>query len=157
MDNIRQYIFTSICMSILCGLVTELFANNAAYQKLLKFAAGMLMTVVAITPLTGKNIWQSDFLSANLHREAQHTLAAGQEQADGMLRQIITERTQAYILDKAVSMGAELSAEVFLTDTTPPTPEAIILDGEASPYVKKRLTAMLVSDLAISEDKLQWN
>ena len=156
-ENIRQYIFTLICMTILCGLIPEFFEKGSTQRKLLKFAAGILMLIVAITPLTGKEVLQFDCISADLPNQTQTALGVGQEQANDMLRQIITQRTEAYILDKATSLGANLSAEVLLSDAELPTPEAVILTGAASPYVKKKLCAILTSDLAVSEDNLQWN
>ena len=157
MESLRRYIFTLICMAILCGLVTEFFSNSPQ-KKLLKFAAGILMVIVAITPLIGKERIAFNWnLTGDLNMEAQEALRIGQEQADGMLRQIITQQTQAYILDKATSMGAELSVEVALSDTEPPIPEAVVLSGNASPYVRKQLSHIIITDLGISEDKLQWN
>ena len=156
-ENIRQYIFTLICMAILCGLVPEFFENNSLQKKLLKFAAGLLMMIVAVTPLTGKERLNINWMSADLTQEAQAALSSGQEQADGMIQQIIIQRTQAYILDKATSMGAELSVEVHLSDAELPAPESVVLTGAVSPYAKKQLSKILVSDLSISEDKLQWN
>ena len=158
MERIRQYIFMLICMAILCGLVQEFFDNNTTQKKLLKFAAGILMVIVAMTPLIGQERLQFNWnLSGDLNQETQDALSIGQEQADSMLRQIITSQTQAYILDKATSMGAELSVEVALSDTEPPIPEAVVLSGDASPYVRKQLSHILLTDLEISEDKLQWN
>ena len=157
MDSIRRYIFTLICMAILCGLVSALFENSSTQKKLIKFAAGILMVIVALTPLLGSERLKFNRIPTDLGMEAQSALYAGKEQADGMLRQIITEQTQAYILDKATSMGVELSAEVILSDTDPPTPETIVLTGTVSPYVKKQLSNTLISELEISEDKLQWN
>ena len=115
------------------------------------------MMIVAITPLTGKELLRFDRLSVEFTQETQTALQTGQDQANDMLRQIITERTEAYILDKAKSMGVNLSVEVVLSDAELPTPETVILTGEASPYVKKRLRTILISDLDISEEELQWN
>ena len=157
MDGIRRYIFMLICMAILCGLVPELFENNSTQKKLLKFAAGILMVIVAITPLIGREQLVLNWVPTDLEVEVQDALSDGQVQADDMYRQIITQQTQAYILDKATSMGAELSAEVILSDTELPTPETVVLTGNVSPYVKKQLSNILISDLKISEDKLQWN
>ena len=157
MENIRQYIFALICMAILCGIAPEFFENDSSRYKLLKFVAGLLMMIVAITPLMDKEKLELHWMTEDLEQEAQSALSIGQEEAEVMLRQIITEQTQAYILDKATSMGAVLSADVILSDAEIPTPESVVLTGNTSPYVKTQLTNMIVSDLDISEDSVQWN
>ena len=69
----------------------------------------------------------------------------------------IKTQAQAYILDKAASMGADLTAEVILADSKPCVPSCVILSGAASPYVKRQLTETLAQQLAISEDNVVWN
>ena len=157
MENIRQYIFSLVCMAILCGIVPEFFESNSTRKKLLKFVTGLIMMIVVITPLIRKEKPEFQWQMGEFRNEVQHALSAGQEQADGMLRQIISQQTQAYILDKATSMGAELSAEVMLSDDEMPTPESVVLTGTASPYLRTQVTNMIVTDLAVSEDKIQWN
>lgn len=156
MENIRQYILSLICVVIICSLIPEFITENGSHKKMIKFATGMLIIIVAMAPITGNDIWRIELATGDLSQEAQYALSAGQEQADNMLRRIITEQTQAYILDKAASMGAELSAQIILTDAQPPTPDIVLLTGTVSPYVKKQLSNVLIRDLAISEDKLQW-
>ena len=157
MENIRQYIFSLVCMAILCGIIPGFFDSSSTQKKLLQFATGLLMMVVAISPLIDKEKLQFQWQFGDFTKEAQLVLSTGQEQADGMLRQIISQQTQAYILDKATSMGAELSVEVMLSDDEMPTPESVVLTGTASPYVRTQVTNMIVTDLAVSEDKIQWN
>lgn len=157
MESLRQYIFSLVCGTVICAIVPEFFENGSGHKKLVRFVAAILLTIVALRPFTGKNGLQFDVLSISPGEEAQYTVAMGQEQADSMLRQIITQRTQAYILDKAASMGADLAVQVILADSDPLVPETVLLTGPVSPYVKKQLTSSLVSDLAISEDDLQWN
>ena len=157
MESIRQYIFTLICMSLICMLLPEFFENGSGLKKQIQFVAGILMILTVLAPLVGNRITLPEFYIDGLSDEAQHAITTGQEDADDMFRKIIIERTQAYILDKSASMGADISVELTLTDAETPTPETVTLCGTVSPYVKKKLTRALISDLGISEDKLQWN
>lgn len=156
-DQIRQYILTLICMAIICGSVPKFFGDNGAQKKLLSFVAGMVMTIVAVSPFLGKNLQSYLWIREEFSLEAQDTIAIGQEQADSMLSDIIIKRIQSYILDKAASMGADLTAEVILDDSKPCVPSCVILSGAASPYVKRQLTETLGQQLAISEDNVVWN
>ena len=80
-----------------------------------------------------------------------YTRAAAQEQA-----KIIKEQSQAYILDKAVSLGADISVAVTVSETTPPTPIEITVKGAVSPYVKTVLKDYLKEQFGIPEEAQKW-
>jgi hypothetical protein len=68
----------------------------------------------------------------------------------------IIQQTQAYILDKARSLDAELTVEVFLGDGTIPVPIGVRLEGNISPYARKLLSQMLQDDLGIPAEEQIW-
>jgi hypothetical protein len=146
-----------ICGAMLCGLIQSLFQGDSGIRTLVTFAAGLLMVIVAISPfLKNQDTWL-DLHMADYTATANAATVQGHEYAQAQMRQIIIEKTQTYILDKAAAMGAEISAQVQLSDGELPYPESVTITGAVSPYVKKQLTHMLQTDLAVTEDHLQWN
>ena len=78
------------------------------------------------------------------------------EKREEMLRQIITDETRAYIMDKARSYGAEIQVEITLSRANPPVPEGCTIWGQISPYVKQQLKKILITDLGIPEENHLW-
>ena len=156
MENIRQYLLSLICITVICAVLPEFFTQGSSIRKLVKFAAGILTMLVAMTPLLGNQFPQMDSWKGISVIDADYAAQMGQMKADAMLHGIIMERLQTYICDKAASMGVDLSVEVALSDATPPEPHTVILTGPVSPYAKEKLSDVLMSELAITEDQLLW-
>ena len=71
-----------------------------------------------------------------------------------LLAQIISEQTEAYILDKAADLHANLHVEVTVGEDNLPT--AVTLSGEASPYARRQIQAIIANDLGISKENQKW-
>ena len=67
------------------------------------------------------------------------------------MTEIIKQRTQAYILDKAQALNTVLEVEVTLSDDDIPVPLKVRLKGKISPYAKGRLQATIAEDLGIEK------
>ena len=71
-------------------------------------------------------------------------------------RTFIKKETEAYILDKAVSLGADISVSVTVSDSAPLTPIKITIKGAVSPYVNKVLKSYLEEQFGIPEEAQIW-
>ena len=69
---------------------------------------------------------------------------------------IIKDRTEAYILDKAASMGLSLRVEVILSEEEIPKPITVKLWGTVPPYTKTRLRNWMEDTLGIGEEDQLW-
>ena len=68
----------------------------------------------------------------------------------------IKTKSEAYILDKATEMGADVNIDVVLSDDQLPVPAGITVCGAVSPYVKAKLSACIRDELGIAEDEQVW-
>ena len=59
-------------------------------------------------------------------------------------------------MDKAESLGAELTVEVTLSDDELMVPCAVKLSGAISPYAKKVLSDTIAKDLGIQVEEQIW-
>lgn len=84
--------------------------------------------------------------------ETQH----GQNIYNEALREHITSQTEAYVLEKAKALGADLKIEITLSTTDPPLPVGATITGNISPYSKAQLTDIFVNDIGIPEAQLIW-
>ena len=88
--------------------------------------------------------------------EAEETRDDGIESASSAMADIIKQQTEAYILDKAVSLGVNIDVNVKMSDTNPPVPKEVILSGNVSPYMKNKMIQYITANIGISEENQRW-
>ena len=79
---------------------------------------------------------------------------AGEVMAKEYSEAIITAELEAYILDKAASLGCSLSAQVRLGEGG--LPESATLTGVISQADKAELSRMMAVELGIGEEAQVW-
>lgn len=156
MDTIRQYILSITGATIICSLVTSLLGKREAYAQIVKLLAGIFIVVTAVSPI--RKIQLSEYLQFedSLSAEADAVVQEGEFMAEEAMKTIIMEQVEAYILDKATSLGLEIDVEVVVSMTSPPVPTEVIISGAASPYGKSKLKQYIIRDLQIPEENIRW-
>ena len=156
MEGIRGYILSVVASAIICSGLRALFGDKGSTSSLLRTICGIYMAFVLVSPLRDIDFAiYTDYFSGFME-EAQTAVQEGENFAFEELSKRIKEETEAYILDKAVSLGAAVSVEVSLTGSTPPTPNKITIKGAVSPYVKKVLSGYIKEQLGIPEEAQIW-
>jgi len=152
----KSYIISVISASTIVGIVLSLIKTKSAYGVFIKLLAGLFIALTAFAP------WKSISLSGISYNFDSWETASANHADSGViayteaLRCGIIERTETYILEKASSMGAQLSVTVTLGSDNPPIPVAVTLSGNISPYGKYRMKQIIATDLGIPEDAQTW-
>lgn len=153
MGEIRQYLFSVLCIVVICGLVEMLFAGTA--RSIMKFITGLMVTIVAMSPiLRGEFLLEADW--DRIVIDQQWAVNDGEAAAQNALGAYIKGDTETYILGKASELGAEILVDVELDNASPPIPSAVTVKGTVSPYAKRQLTDCIERDLGIDEDQQRW-
>lgn len=156
MEGLRAYILSVIASSLICGCIQMLVGKKDASSVLVKSLCGIYMTFVLITPLQKIDFSiYGDYFSGFSH-EAEAVVTDGKNIAQEAYMELIKEQSQAYIYDKAISLGANVAVEVTLSNGTPPVPSAITIKGAVSPYVKKVLADYIEEQLGIPKEAQMW-
>lgn len=155
-NNIRGYLLGVIGAAIICSIVKRLMGEKGPNAALTNLIAGVFMVFTLIRPLTSVEISGIDHWADGFREDAAQAVAQGEDQTRKALAQFITERTQAYILDKAQTLNAVLEVEVTLSDDDIPVPVKVRLEGKVSPYAKGRLEAIIIEDLGIEKENQIW-
>ena len=85
---------------------------------------------------------------------AQTAVADGLDQANKMRSACITEGYTAYILNKAAAEG--LDAQVHVEAGEEGYPETVTIHAKASPLQRQELTGVLVRELGIDKEAVEW-
>lgn len=156
MTWVRQYILSVVAAAIVCAIVKALMEDKSTPSVVVKMLAGVLMAVTVIAPFVKMDIGDiTDYINS-FHTNADAAVQSGVAYSTEEMGVIIKDKTQAYILDKAQTLGAEVEAEILLSDETPPIPCAVTLKGRVSPYVKQRLSQYITEELGIAEENQTW-
>ncbi len=156
MGSISGYILSVVAAATLCSCISLLPGKGWGSGKMITAICGVYMVFVMISPLKSFDFSvYSDYFS-NLNALVQDAVSDGKNSAMDSLSEIIISETEAYILDKAASMGADISVEVTLDTGSPPVPSRITIKGAVSPYVKRMLTQYITQQLGIPEEAQSW-
>lgn len=156
MQEIGQYLLRLTAAALVCGIVTGIFGNKGTFGGVIKLLAGVYLTLHIVSPWVQLRLAEWSDLSGNFSAAAGNICAQGQNTAREAMAQSISQRTQAYILDKARSLDVALTVEVFLDDATIPAPCGVRIEGAISPYAKKVLSQMMKDDLGIPPEEQIW-
>lgn len=156
MEGMREYLLSVTAAAMLCSVVTALMGEKGSLAGLVKLICGLFLCFTVIAPIAEIRIADFTDLASDLLTEGEQAAQDGEDYSQQALRQIISDETRAYIMDKARTYGAEIQVEVELTDADPPTPESCIISGHISPYVRQQLKKMLETDLGIPEENQTW-
>ena len=156
MDDIKKYLLSLICAAVICTVVNTLIGKKSAYSGVVHLISGLFLSFTLISPLV--NIKLNDYTEyfRDFSSDAEKAVASGEASATEELRSIIKHQTEAYILDKAVSMDTVLNVEVTLSNDNPPIPCGVTLTGSVSPYSKEALSKFIANSFGIEKEDQIW-
>lgn len=155
MELLRHTILAVTAAALICGILSGLVQNGAA-KELIKLLAGLFMTVTLLGPLLKLDLSKFDWDLQSYIQEGESQAAQGQAIAEEAKRSIIKAEAEAYILDKAAALDAELTVEVTLGQGEDPAPQGAVLYGTVSPYARRQLEQVMATDLGIPLEEQRW-
>ena len=156
MTQIRQYILSAVAAALLCSILRGSLGKTARFSALIDIVCGLFIAFILFAPLIDIDLNVIDFaLADSFQMGAQDAVEEGEETAQAAVLSIIKEQTQAYILDKADSLGMNISVEVEIDQDTN-IPNGAIIHGTVSPYEKTMFCQYMEASLGIPEANQQW-
>ena len=151
----KNYIISIIVAGIICAITDLLLDKKTSAGKIAKILTGILMTVTIITPLTNISFKNISNYFDSLSLRADGYVEEGKNAAQNSICEIIKTQTEAYILDKAKSMGLDVSVEVELDDNNS-FPRGVTITGIISPYAKGLIASYIEDTVGITKENQQW-
>lgn len=155
MDGVRSYLISVVAAGMIAVLACTL-VRKGQMQKLVRFTAGILVLLTAISPLLRLDLRKL----ADRLQEAESAIAYDPSRITGssreMLISLIKSNTETYIEDKAVSLGATVQAEVAVSGEEYPAPNGVVVTGTLSAEQVQALEAYLEDALGIPRERQEW-
>ncbi len=125
-------------------------------SRLIRTITGVLLLLVLLRPLLRIDLEDmstavQEALSSQGITEDYHALY------EKKLREHIISTTEAYIREKASSIGAEIRVEVDLREDPYPTPSSVRITGALTPHQQELLRDYLTRELGIDPGNQRWN
>ncbi len=157
--TLQSWLNAVIYTGIICGIALVL-APSGRVKKAMKILCGAAMCVALISPLKAIDLDRYSEALAGLKIEAETYAADGGSYSKNLNRTIIEAECEAYILDKAVNLGAQLNEVEVLavwSDEGYWYPSEVEITGSLSLNERDRISSYIESELGISADKQQWS
>ena len=148
----RQWLLGVIACAMLVSLLGQLCPEGSV-RKIARFTGGLLLLCAMLRPLAEVELPGIEW-GAGGYREAvaQLELELGVERENALTDGIAAE-LEAYIEDKAESLGANVRAQVTMeTRGGAPSPERVTLHGDYS----EALAELIASELGITKERQIW-
>lgn len=151
MESWKSYLYSIIVCVFVCGILSRMVSDSRR-NALLRVISGTVLAVTLLRPLSG--IPLEEFLQVPVQNRnaADDYIAQGRQIAAQARERIIEDLCEAYILEKAMALGMNITVEISLDQDGCPVFAAIC--GEASPDAQ--LQEILASDLGIPKENQQW-
>lgn len=156
MDAIREYILSVTGAAIIGAMVLRFLHGKGTAANIGRMATALFVALTVIGPITDVRISDVDRFFPDVSADAKDAVADGEATAKKALSESISQRLEAYILDKAAQSGVTLSVRVELSEDVIPVPVRVYLQGNVSPYVKTKLQYMIRDDLGLDKEKQIW-
>ena len=153
MQQLGQYVLSLTVTAILCSVVLSMFRDGTV-RSILRIVCAMILTITTLSPLTDYKIPDFSGLSGCYLSEGKAIAAIGEDLAGVEKRKCIQHQLEAYILDKANGMGANIRPEVTVDANG--VPVEIRLQGQCSDRNRQLLETAITNDLGIPKEDQKW-
>lgn len=157
MNDLRDYLWGIVAAALLCGIACTLGPQNGLLKQVMKLMTGMLIVLAVLHPWVNISLDDLFGWSELITSQGEAFVAQGADLGTQAYLDGITKRVEAYILDEAGRLGAQVEVQVELSDGELPLPVRVAVSGSLSPYAKGQLERLLTQDLGINREEIQWN
>lgn len=156
-ELIKSWLIGICCCSVIVAIADSLMPKGTV-KKVSKLICGIILLIATVKPLLNIDL---SVLSVNI---VEYKNAAGEYSADissvneRLAKVIIEEQSAAYILDKAINLGAEVTVQVTarMGDGELYYPDSVTVRGALSEEQRGRLEEIIAGELAIPSERQSW-
>ena len=153
-DSIRSYMITVMSAAAICTVINKITEKQGAVSAVIKIISGLFLAISVLSPVLNisfEPVWE---YFDNIHEESSYISDVGIAEVNTEKEGIIKSTLEAYILDKAKTLG--LSIEVTMELNNEMIPVGVKIHGSASPYAKRQLEAFIADTLGIPKEDQSW-
>lgn len=156
-EAIRNYLLSIVAVSLLAGIFSALVPRGSVHRTV-TFLCGLAVILVTLGPIVQIDFDQIAQAMTQARVQAEEASEGVAIDNEELMSELIKEKAEAYIWDKAVSYGivpSEITVEVN-TEGDYPYPYSVEIRGTFTSDQQVRLTRDLEENLAIPSQRQEW-
>lgn len=155
-EAVRGYLLR-ITAGAFAGAILLAALPKETPRRVAAMLCGLLMLLLALTPLAELDYDSLAEAISRLELEKEEARSGIEIQNQELVASIISGRVQTYILDKASSLGMQISVELEMeTRAATPYPSGVTIRGAATLTQKQQLQTYLEQTFAIAPERQVW-
>ena len=157
MNALSGYLLRIISAAILGAVVKAISPKNAA-GRVVKMAVGMVLVLCVVSPVLKLDEAHIASFFAQSQIVCEHARTGIEIPTQDLAAQIISEKVETYVLDKARELGIQIEVEVSMhTGGAYPYPDGIVISGTMNRIQRQELQRYIDSTFAIPADRQVYN
>ncbi len=155
-EAIRTYLLGVVAAALLSSILLALIPEGTI-KRVGTIVAGLFLILVCLEPIHSLNITDLAQSIARIDMQNGAAQSGVEVRSLDLTSELIKQNTEAYILDKAASMGVVLTADVTVSTAGDyPFPASVVLKGKLTRDQREFLTEYIEANLAISAQAQEW-
>lgn len=155
MEAIREYLIGVTAAALLCAITAKLQTKGMA-ASVIRLLCGVVMALAVVAPWMDIRLDTLTDFATDIQANAESIAAEGKNDASQAIRDIISQQTRTYIMDKAESLGLSVTVDVTLSQDDTPVAQSVTITGSVSPYSKKLLSTYIADTFGIAAEAQTW-
>ena len=156
MSALQRYLLAVTAAALAVSLVRAV-PQNRSIARIVDLLGGVIVLIVLLRPIFSLRIHDLDSCFTEFRPDGaliDEAVSAGEKES----ARLITEQTRAYILDKARSLGAEVTVQIELAALSEhyQYPYRVTLQGRWTARQRQALGDYLFQTLGIPEERQIW-
>ena len=157
MIRIRKYLLSVAAASLLTSLLPALLPKGKI-QKVEAFIGSLVLILTILSPVVKLNASSIRKAMESYQIDLQDTQRGIEKKSRGVLEELISQRCEEYIWDKAAQMGLQLEIEITVGGNPDiPVPVSASMVGVCSQEDQAVLSKILEEELGIPRNKQEWS
>lgn len=157
MEGVREYLLSVTAAAVVCSCIGAFFEKKGSIAVLVKTLCGIFVSLTVLRPVLNISLPDMENYISTYSADVQTVTEDAARSAANAQCEVIRQRAESYVYDKAAKLGCDISVCILLSEAEPYEPVEIQIKGKLSPYAKSQLSASITADLGIPEEEQHWN
>ena len=146
-------------LSLFCGIALGLMPEGGV-KKAASIACTVVLIMTVLLPLGKLDLAQYSLELAKYREMGEQLEERGSQARDSMSRTVIEQECETYIMDKAKSLGIELTevkVRAFWSSEGVWVPQSARIRSDCTESQRKRLSDVILAELGIPAENQEWS
>lgn len=153
MSEVKTALIALVGAGLLLSILLD-FLKDGAVKQAVQLVGGLLLILLVLAPLTQFDLDAFGQYLTEIQMERDMLETGIPVENEKILAGIIQEKTEAYILDKASTLGAKITVAVTVAaGEAYPYPNEVVIVGTLTAQQQETLTSWLAENLAIPKER----